>query len=354
MLAFSSAWKSSLSSRGGAILDPLLDVLLRHPLGGLVLDEGVSSQALEDLRPFFERREVPVLALRGVVGRPVPRDSGVFQGEAPEAPAPSWLSASPSGGRARGRQSWFDAPNPGAPAPRAPPPPSAPAPIAYALRPRLCSPDPDERAAAVAEWTRVLELAHDRELSLVCATLGAIDPEAAEPFSGLSRALEELEVQALGRALRRAQPVRPRCRDGARFSLEALLRRAEPLGVTLAVENVVLPLQLPSPEELSSFLREFSGAPLAYAHDVGAARVCRALGGAPGREYLDAAKTALRLLFLSDAKGTERGLIPGRGDVDFDGLRSALPAVPGVLVPRADWSVRDVDEALDHLRAAGF
>ena len=141
---------------------------------------------------------------------------------------------------------------------------------------------------------------------------------------------------------------------GARFSLEVLLQKAEPLGVRVAVENAPFPICLPSPDELFRLATSFAGAPFAYAHDVAAARLCTELGGPPGREYLDAGKDRLAVVYLSDAKGRERGLVPGRGSIDFAGLAKALPPALHVLAPRPDWSERDVVDAAEHLRSVGL
>jgi sugar phosphate isomerase/epimerase len=301
MISLSSAWRSAPTLGGEEIFDPLFQALDRFPFSGLALDAGVSSRALDEVHAVLARREFPITLLRGPVGRP-------------------------------------------------PPGPAVKGPL---LTPRLCAPDEAERRQAVEALLRALEIASDLEVPVLSISAGAVDGDPR--FGRRDRAFTEDESADLARVARAAGAARPRALDALRFALEALVTRAAALGVRVALENPVLPLELPSPEELHGLLAEFQGLPLAFAHDVGAARLCKELGGAAGREYLDAGRDLLVAVFLSDAHDREMGLVPGAGSIDFAGFAKALPAaVVKVLVPRRDWSERDLEAALEHLAECGL
>jgi sugar phosphate isomerase/epimerase len=298
MIALSSAWRSAPGRRGGEVFDPLLRALAVHPFDAIALDAGVSDRALADVRPILARRELWICALRGAVGAPPP------EGE-----------------------------------------PSPP--------PRLCAADAGERAAAVRAHLRALEIASELEVPVVAVCLGALDPDPR--WGRREGPLRDDEAEDLRRAARAAAAARPRALDAARLALDPLLRRGAGLGVRVAVENPALPTEIPMPEDLFRLLADFRGAPIAYAHDLAAARLLKGLGGPPGREMAQAGREALALFFVSDANEREMGLVPGRGDLDLRGLAAALPPeVPRILSPRGSWSERDLAEAVDRLAEVGF
>jgi sugar phosphate isomerase/epimerase len=300
MLVLSSGWMSAREGRGAAVMVPLLELLHRLPFSGLALDERITRVELEEVRAPLARRELRVQVLRGAAGGPPPEPHG-------EAPA---------------RRAW------------------------------LASQDASLRHKAVDAHLRTLELASDLEAPLLTVSLGPADPDSG--IARVARAYTETEAAEIARLHRRGAWDRRRALDAARYSLDALLSRAVSLGVEVALENPALPLELPSPEELYALFEEFRGAPIAYAHDVGAARLCRDLAGPPGRELLEVGRDHLRALYLSDAAGREMGLVPGRGEIDFAGLfRAVAQPVARVLDPRADWSVRDVEEAVERLGSLG-
>lgn len=297
MISLSAAWRSGLSRPAEEVVEPLLAALGRLPFGGLALDGGVNLHALSRLRPVLQRREIPLPLFRGAVGAPPP--------ERPRLP------------------------------------------------PRLCAPDPDERAAAVALCERALEIAGDLGVPILSVSLGAVDPDPA--FARRDRAFTEEEAIDLRRAALAAKGVRPRSLDAARFALEALCRRALAQGVRVALETPALPLEIGAPEELHRLIAGLAGAPIGYAHDIAAARLCKDLGGPPGREHLDAGRAHLCAVLLSDAKDREMGLVVGRGEIDFAGFARTVPAgIPRVLAARRDWSETELQEALERLTEAGF
>lgn len=352
-LALSTAWRASPRKSGAEILDEVLRVVHERPVDGLVLDAGWSAEALEQVRVVFMRREVPLLALRGPVGRAMP-SPGVRDGSAPDAEVPE---APPTeddvpGVRARGGgRVWFTSSTPrkSEPLPVTPRRPTA------ARPPRLAAPDADERAVAVQVHERALTLASELEVPLCTWPLGVTDPEALPPLTWLgpwTRAVTQREHEALQRATKRAEVLRRPCFDAARFSLETLAKRAQKEGVTIALENPPVPMGLPNAEELHRLFAQFAGAPLAYAHDFAAARLNMALGGAPGKESFEAGRDQLRLVYVADAKERHAWLPLGRGELSIEGLVRATGDVPLVLAPRADWTRADVDEGLERLREA--
>ena len=354
-LALSTAWRSSPKKSGAAILDDVLRVVHEQPLDALVLDAGWSAEALTQVRVVFARREVALLALRGPVGRAAPtpgdRDGAAPDAEVPDATVPDAPATSVKGLRARGGgRVWFSKPD--APADAAPSTPRRPS---AARPPRLAAQDPDERDAAIAMFGHTLEVASDLEVPLCTWSLGATDPESLPPLTWLgpwTRAVTEDEARMLERATKRASVLRRPCFDAARYALDRLMRRAERAGVTIAIENAPLPLALPNAEELHRLFAEFGGGPLAYAHDMAAARLCMDLGGAPGKEVLDAGRAHLRLLYVSDARERHAWLPLGQGELPIEGFVGATGEVPLVLAPRADWTRAEVDHGLERLREA--
>jgi sugar phosphate isomerase/epimerase len=324
MLALSTAWTSGLSRGGAEVFEPIWPLFAALPLGGLVLDAGVSTEALAVARPVLSRREHPIIALRGAVGRP----------------APSGKAEAPASLRERATQKV----------------PGTPDVVVDRMNPapRLCAPDPDEREVAIRMHAHALTLASDLEASRLTISLGSIDPSCAPGIGGgifPANALTEDEAAVISRAVRTSASHRRRCVDGARFALDALCARAEKLGVRVLLETAPTPLELPTPEELDALLAERAGAPLGYAHDAAAARLNHSLGGASGREVLDAGRRAWSILYLSDASGRAAGLPPGRGDVDFAGLLRAAGDIPRVVAPQRFWSATDLEEGVRHMLA---
>ncbi|MFH1982917.1 MAG: TIM barrel protein [Pseudomonadota bacterium] len=219
---------------------------------------------------------------------------------------------------------------------------------------RLSSVDSDERALAVKWTTRTIELASELEAGRVVLHCGRVDmaPEVA--------ALHRLfEAGAIGEpeaaALReRLNATRERLKgphlDALMFSLEALLRPAEALGVRLGLENRYHHHELPGSDDFDGLFRVFDGAPVGYWHDLGHAKAVEALGfSAPG-ELLTRYGDRLVGIHVHDADGLDDHRPPGAGKIDFFPLRTINPAIPRVLELKPGTPEVDVAAGLDHLR----
>ena len=219
---------------------------------------------------------------------------------------------------------------------------------------RLSSADPDERALAVKWTARTLELASELEAGRVVLHCGRVDmpPEIA----ALHRLFDEGAIgEARAASLReRLNATRERLKgphlDALMFSLEALLRPAEALGVRLGLENRYHHHELPGPDDFELLFRAFDGAPIGYWHDTGHANAAEALGfSAPG-ELLTRYGKHLVGIHVHDADGLDDHLPPGAGKIDFSPIVAVDPAMPRVLELKPGTPEADVAAGLDHLR----
>jgi len=219
---------------------------------------------------------------------------------------------------------------------------------------RLSSVDPEERALAV-QWTaRTIELASELEAGRVVLHCGRVDmpPEIA----ALHRLFDDGAItDATAASLReRLNAARERLKgphlDALMFSLEALLRPAETLGVRLGLENRFHHHELPGPDDFAVLFRAFDGGPVGYWHDTGHANAAEALGfSAPGallKRYAD----RLVGIHVHDADGLDDHRPPGTGKIDFSPLAVLDPGVPRVMELRPGTPEEDVAAGLDHLR----
>ncbi len=191
----------------------------------------------------------------------------------------------------------------------------------------LASLDREERARAVDNTLRTLELASELEATAVVLHLGWVEslkdkivtPEAAE-----ARAL----TPALGAHLERRARQAARHLDAASFSLERLAQRAAPLGLRLGLENRYHAFQIPSLPELALLLERFAGAPVGLWYDCGHAWVQELAGLAPAAEWLSFFGHTLVGCHLHDVKGADDHQAPGAGDIGWPALTKALAPAP--------------------------
>lgn len=266
-VGISTAWatKNGLQSP-----EELLAVLERLGLEGLELDFRVTGRLLESLRPHL-KKEVRVLSLHNY------------------CPIPEILPE----GKASG-----DAFN-------------------------LASPDWEERREAVRWTVRTLEVASELEAEVVVLHLGYIPgvPRKLHDLYRKGKLTEDLLREYLEQ--RRVKAKRPF--DSLLLALEAVLRRAEALGIKVGVENRYYPDEFPLPEEMERIFEEFEGAPLGYWHDIGHAHAMERLGITRQRDLLEKFKDRLIGVHIHDAKGLDDHRPPGQGEVDFEALKGLLP-----------------------------
>jgi sugar phosphate isomerase/epimerase len=160
----------------------------------------------------------------------------------------------------------------------------------------LASADADTRARAMAETERALQIARRLPFGVLVTHIGL--PRSQQPSAT------------------------DNSRDGARRSLEALQRQAEPLGVRVAVE--VIPNELSRAGSLVHFLEEVLDLP-----DIG---ICLDFGHAHmDGDLVDAIETVSEHLIAThvhDNRGrTDDHLVPFDGTIDWPGALTAVQKV---------------------------
>jgi hypothetical protein len=213
--------------------------------------------------------------------------------------------------------------------------------------PRLCAPQSDERAAAIALAERgagtVAGLA--RRLLLDFGPVMLATPPFAIERAFARRALDDDEddvgARRLADALAERRARRPEVLDACRWSLEAMVRVAERQGATVVLPVGATPWDAPSPREAGELLAMFTGGPVGLAWDPGRLSVLTALGLTISEERLKAIAAAAVVAVENDAVGLRAGYLPGLGERD---PRVAALAAPGE-TPVVIVGDRDVTDA---------
>ena len=217
--------------------------------------------------------------------------------------------------------------------------------------PRLAAPDAEERRAAIALAEQALAPVAGRARHVLCdfgpVALGASSAELARAYS--RRALDEDDP---GAALLAAAVAERRARgaavvDACRWAVEALLRHAEPLGVTLVLPVGATPWEAPSPREARELAALFAGAPLGLCWDPGRLSVVCALGLPISDESLHALAASAKLALDNDAVGLRAGYLPGLGERDPRVAALSPPdSTPAVIVGAPDATDEEIRSAL--------
>jgi sugar phosphate isomerase/epimerase len=160
----------------------------------------------------------------------------------------------------------------------------------------LASADPDARARALAEAERALYIGRRIAFTAFVVHLGL--PHTQQPSAG------------------------DNSRDGARRSVEALLKQADPLGVRLALE--VIPNELSRPGSLVHFVEEVLDNPhVGICLDFGHAHIDGDVSDA-----LEVVAEHLITTHVHDNRGrTDEHLIPFEGTIDWPAALTGLQKV---------------------------
>ena len=185
----------------------------------------------------------------------------------------------------------------------------------------------DERAQAIKYTVPSLEWASELEAPVVVLHLGWV--EGALDKQVVKEAADEGGLTPeLAEHLKLVEQKSGRCMDAVSFSLEKLLKRAEPLGVKLGLENRIHPGQVPNLEQCRLLLERFFGAPLGHWHDLGHARVQQRAGLEGPEQWLSALGENLLGCHLHDSAGHRDHQLPGRGDEDWGHVAKLLAKAP--------------------------
>ncbi len=192
----------------------------------------------------------------------------------------------------------------------------------------LSSPDPDVRRLALRYTMKTIEHAAELGARAVVLHLGRVEIE--EPMEALKRMYREGQQSSeeyhdlLSSFFKERRQCRQIYLDMVKKNLDALLRRADQLGVYLGLENRYYVREIPTLEEMNLLLVEFSGAPIGHWHDVGHAAVQENLGIQTQQAWLDAYGGSLIGIHLHDAIGYDDHLAPLQGEVCFDPILRIL------------------------------
>jgi len=192
----------------------------------------------------------------------------------------------------------------------------------------LASLDREERKKGVSYTSRTLEHAHDLEARGVVLHLGRVETDL--PRDGLQQLYRGDRWNDEGeKLLQQEREERSRLRDphldALLFSLDAILKRAEQLGVIVGVENRYYFQEMPDKEEIGIILDQFLGGPIGYWHDTGHAAVFETLGIMRHEELLQSYASHLVGVHLHDALGVDDHKPPGKGEIDFEMVKKYLP-----------------------------
>ncbi len=219
----------------------------------------------------------------------------------------------------------------------------------------LASTDREERREAVSWTTRTLEHAVEVEAPVVVLHCGEVvmDPELDKIFSLVEeKGREDPEYRKfLEEKLDERKRKRDRHLDALLGSLDRLARRAERLGVALALENRAHYHELPDPDECRRVLRELEGAPLGYWHDVGHAHLHALVGVCGFFDPYERLKDACLGVHVHDARGRNDHLPPGEGEIDLAAVVEAIRRdIPWVVELKPGTREAAVRYGLEHLR----
>ncbi|MFQ5380885.1 MAG: sugar phosphate isomerase/epimerase family protein [Dehalococcoidia bacterium] len=192
-------------------------------------------------------------------------------------------------------------------------------------RVNLASPDPEERAAAVAHAKESLSWAASLGASRLVVHLGQVT-EVAEQFSeerelrrlfDSGRREEEQLLELHKQALNRRQVACEPYLDAARASLLELVAAASPSGIVIGLENRYHFHEIPLPGEYEFLLDGLDVGEAGYWHDTGHAEVLHRLGFVDRSAWLSALSSRCVGAHLHDVLGIGDHRAPGDGDVEW-------------------------------------
>ena len=227
----------------------------------------------------------------------------------------------------------------------------------------LASIDDDERRAALDFAKVSIEWALKAGAKKVVVHLGQVSDvheqfeqelEMRQMFDS-GRADEarftELRAEAVERRAAEAEPYV----DGAKKSLQELVRAAEPHGIAIGLENRYHYHEIPAPEEYEELLDGLANEQAGYWHDVGHAEVLHRLGFIDRHVWLDRWSSRCIGAHLHDVSGIGDHRAPGDGDVQWDYVVAGVQHLRAFTLEINQHQPDDkVREAVGFLRGIGL
>jgi sugar phosphate isomerase/epimerase len=272
VIGLSTVWTSRDAQSGEELLGPILDLGFE----GVELEYRITQEIFQEIRPRIRNREIRVLSIHNYF------------------PVPAIIP------RERVSGDCFS----------------------------LSSLDREEREQGVSYTARTVEHAHDLEARAVVLHLGRVETDL--PRDGMQQLYQGDRWNDEGpRLLQQERVERGRLRDphldALLFSLDAILKRAEQLGVMVGIENRYYFQEMPDKEEIGIILDQFRGGPIGYWHDVGHAAIAETLGILRHEELLKLYAPLLVGAHLHDALGVDDHKPPGQGEIAFEMVGRYLP-----------------------------
>ena len=302
MIGLSTVWTSRAAQSGEELLGPILDLGFE----GVELEYRISQQIFQEIRPRIRNNAIQVLSIHNYF------------------PVPAIIPQERASG------DCFS----------------------------LASLDREEREQGISYTFRTLEQAHDLEARGVVLHLGRVETDL--PKNGLQQLYRGDRWNDEGeKLLQHEREERGRLRDphldALLFSLEAIVKRAEQLGVILGIENRYYFQEMPDKEEIGIILDQFRGGPIGYWHDTGHAAVFETLGIMKHEELLQSYASHLVGVHLHDALGLDDHKPPGQGEIDFEMVKQYLPEV-AIKIMEIHPSAKDheIMEGLEFLQEKGI
>lgn len=223
----------------------------------------------------------------------------------------------------------------------------------------LASLDVHERAAAVAETLRSVELASRVGASRIVVHLGQVEPPRVEDTHPLERELRrhyQSGTLASERARRAGEELKAWRRtaaasylEAARRSLEELVDAAASVGLAVGVETRLHAHEIPLPEEVGSLLAGLPRHVVGLWLDVGHVEVLARLGLVPRDDWELLSDVHLIGVHAHDVRGVIDHRAPGNGDIDWERVRRIAAFSPLVTF---EIDQHEPEEAVRRARAA--
>jgi sugar phosphate isomerase/epimerase len=223
----------------------------------------------------------------------------------------------------------------------------------------LSHPDPEERKQAI-EWTsRSIEHAHILGAQAVVLHCGYVDmrPELDRLYHyHTTNQINSPEAQVfIHKKLSEREQLKPKHIESLCYSLDYLGHVADKKGILLGLENRYHYHELPGIKELEVLLEKLKGAPIGYWHDTGHAHANETLTLLSPQALLDKFSHRLIGIHLHDAKGLEDHLTPGKGEIEFDGLKPYIKSDTVLVMElKPGTPDREVAEGIEYLNRLGF